>query len=110
MSYEPTNWKTGDVVTSAKLNKLEQGVAGGGSGVKVLTVSDIPGTMQAGLTAQDFVGAWILNANSYKAVIEVSAFDGLPFIPVFINGEEGHLYYYPEDGSISDQQPVAPGE
>lgn len=29
MSYEPTNWKTGDVVTSAKLNKLEQGVAGG---------------------------------------------------------------------------------
>jgi len=32
MSYEPTVWKTGDVVTSAKLNKLEQGVAGGGSG------------------------------------------------------------------------------
>lgn len=32
MSYEPTVWKSGDVVTSAKLNKLEQGVAGGGSG------------------------------------------------------------------------------
>ena len=30
MSYEPTNWKSGDVVTSAKLNKLEQGVSGGG--------------------------------------------------------------------------------
>ena len=28
--YEPTNWKTGDVVTSAKLNKLEQGVANSG--------------------------------------------------------------------------------
>ena len=27
MSYEPTNWKAGDTVTSAKLNKLEQGVA-----------------------------------------------------------------------------------
>lgn len=26
MSYEPTNWKTGDVVTSAKLNKIEGGV------------------------------------------------------------------------------------
>lgn len=26
MAYEPTNWKSGDVVTSAKLNKLEQGV------------------------------------------------------------------------------------
>ena len=35
MSYTPTVWKDGDVVTSTKLNKLEQGVAaasgGGGS-------------------------------------------------------------------------------
>lgn len=30
MSYEPTNWKAGDTVTSAKLNKLEQGVANNG--------------------------------------------------------------------------------
>lgn len=28
MAYEPTEWKTGDVVTSAKLNKLEEAVAG----------------------------------------------------------------------------------
>jgi hypothetical protein len=27
MSYDPTNWKTGDVVTSAKLNKIEGGVS-----------------------------------------------------------------------------------
>ena len=27
MSYEPTNWKPGDTVTSAKLNKMEQGIA-----------------------------------------------------------------------------------
>ena len=30
MSYTPTNWSKGDVVTSAKLNKLEQGVADAG--------------------------------------------------------------------------------
>ena len=30
MSYEPTVWKDGDLVTSAKLNKLEQGVTNGG--------------------------------------------------------------------------------
>lgn len=30
MSYEPTNWKDGDLVTSAKLNKIEQGIAAGG--------------------------------------------------------------------------------
>lgn len=35
MSYEPTNWKTGDVVTSAKLNKLENGVANSGDILKV---------------------------------------------------------------------------
>ena len=27
MSYEPTQWSAGDTVTSAKLNKLEQGIA-----------------------------------------------------------------------------------
>lgn len=33
MSYEPTTWKDGDLVTSAKLNKIEQGIANsGGSG------------------------------------------------------------------------------
>ena len=26
MSYEPTNWKDGDLVTSAKLNKIENGI------------------------------------------------------------------------------------
>lgn len=31
MAYEPTNWKAGDVVTSAKLNKLERAVAAGGA-------------------------------------------------------------------------------
>ena len=32
MGYTPTEWKSGDVVTSAKLNKLEQGVAASGGG------------------------------------------------------------------------------
>jgi len=41
MSYEPTVWATGDVITSTKLNKLENGVAeasGGGGGALVCTV------------------------------------------------------------------------
>lgn len=29
MAYTPTNWQTGDIVTAEKLNKLENGVAGG---------------------------------------------------------------------------------
>ena len=39
MSYTPTEWKSGDVITSEKLNNLEQGVAdasgGGGSRLPV---------------------------------------------------------------------------
>lgn len=40
MSYEPTNWKTGDVVTSAKLNKLENGVANSAGFLKVTSSYD----------------------------------------------------------------------
>ena len=34
MSYTPTDWKSGDTITSEKLNKMEQGIAdaGGSSG------------------------------------------------------------------------------
>ena len=37
MSYTPTEWKSGDVVTSAKLNKIEQGIASAG-GVLIVGV------------------------------------------------------------------------
>lgn len=39
MAYDPTVWKSGDTITSAKLNKLENGLAeasGGGTGGGVL--------------------------------------------------------------------------
>ena len=35
MSYTPTTWQTGDIVTSGKLNKLENGVASSGSALVV---------------------------------------------------------------------------
>lgn len=43
MAYEPTNWKTGDVVTSAKLNKMERGIADGGSDMFVVTLTSVYG-------------------------------------------------------------------
>lgn len=30
MSYTPTTWQTGDTITAAALNKMEQGIAGAG--------------------------------------------------------------------------------
>lgn len=39
MSYEKQTWQTGDVVTSAKLNHMEDGIAAGG-GALVVNVTD----------------------------------------------------------------------
>ena len=39
MTYNPTNWKAGDTVTSAKLNKMEQGIANGG-GMTVIHIDN----------------------------------------------------------------------
>lgn len=38
MSYEPTNWKAGDTITSAKLNKIEQGIGGAVSFIHAIKV------------------------------------------------------------------------
>ena len=40
MSYTPTTWKAGDTVTSAKLNKIEQGIANNGGILIVRTTYD----------------------------------------------------------------------
>ena len=40
MSYEPTVWETGDVVTAEKMNKLELGVVNS-CNVLVCTISDV---------------------------------------------------------------------
>lgn len=50
MAYEKQNWKTGDVVTSAKLNHMEDGIAdsGGIVSVKVQLVDTAPVMMDWG--------------------------------------------------------------
>lgn len=41
MSYTPTQWATGDIITAEKLNKLENGVANaGGGGVLIVHVDE----------------------------------------------------------------------
>lgn len=38
MSYTPTNWQSGDIVTSEKLNKLEQGVVSNGQDLFIINL------------------------------------------------------------------------
>lgn len=70
MTYEPTTWKSGDVVTSAKLNKLENGVAAAG-GMFVMHETVVEGT--ATLDA---------NYNQVSAAIEAGQ------LPVILKGNK----------------------
>ena len=50
MAYEPTVWKSGDTVTSAKLNKMEQGIANAGGSEVVVVGIEVVNT-ESGATA-----------------------------------------------------------
>lgn len=81
MSYEPTIWKSGDVVTSAKLNKMEQGIASG-SGVVMPTYTTSDGEtytcdmtfaeITSAISEGKFVVARIINQNDDFTFLTVS--------------------------------------
>ena len=56
MSYEPTTWKAGDTVTSAKLNKMEQGIANSG-GSLIITASALSDNLTLDKTWQEIYDA-----------------------------------------------------
>ncbi len=80
MSYVPTDWKNGDVVTSAKLNKLEQGV----QDVGPLIIEYSSFDTESGVGTLDHTWSEINDADF--AVLRNYSFDG-----------EGYTW----DGSIS---------
>ena len=62
MSYTPTEWKTGDVITSSGLNKMEEGIAaassgGGGALVTVAVYSEVDQTLTLDKTAREIIAA-----------------------------------------------------
>lgn len=103
MSYEPTNWKSGDTVTSAKLNKMEKGIedanAGGGGGSNVVVVGiELVNTSDGSTVTADKTFAEIKSAYEGGAILlcDVSADDN-------VSGAYGYAasflkYIPPEDG------------
>ena len=67
MSYEPTNWKTGDVVTSAKLNKLENGVADAGGVLAVHSVYEDENRVLDKTWNEIYIA---LNAGCYVSIVD----------------------------------------
>lgn len=78
MAYTPTTWKSGDVVTSAKLNKLEQGVA---STVFVVTLShdEETSTYSTDKPYADILAAYEAGANLFCVPWEGAALRGMEY-------------------------------
>lgn len=78
MSYTPTDWKTGDVITAEKLNNIEGGLSRQNmvipiqfdedNGVSYITKASVLAVAEAGPTVIDFG-----NAGEYFAAIKMSA-------------------------------------
>jgi len=79
MSYEPTTWKSGDTVTSAKLNKIEQGIANAG----VLIVSDNNGTLDH-TYAEIIAGYSVMTSEGNYAILAQAAESEGAYIVVFV--------------------------
>lgn len=115
MAYTPTTWKSGDVVTSAKLNKLEQGVSGS---VFVVTLSydDATSTYSTDKPYADILAAYEAGANLFCAPWEGAALrgmeyaegDGFTVSDIMFNsiGQDGanvyiSMYYIHADGTVA---------
>ena len=82
MSYTPNSWKSGDVVTSAKLNNIEQGIANaGGIGVMYVefTDPDDTGEFTANKTWQEICDALA----SGNLVVWSAYSEGYAFMHIF---------------------------
>ena len=84
MSYEPTNWKAGDTVTSVKLNKMEQGIAenSGTSIFKVGVVSEI-GSMRLDKTFKEIRDAMKNDIPAYAVMNDEEFFAMYPIVAIF---------------------------
>lgn len=77
MAYTKQTWATGDTVTASKLNHMEDGIAGGGGGAMIVTVSDVNGNFTLNKTAKEI----------YDALL-----DGTPAYIVYQYGVLGEAY------------------
>lgn len=92
MSYTPTTWVTGDTVTSTKMNKIENGIAGaGGSCPYVLCTSSV-GNQYVNV-GWFCVAKWDSVENEYVAV-ELSA-NSLTQTPILIVFGNNKTYFFP---------------
>lgn len=99
MSYTPTEWKAGDTVTSAKLNKLEQGVASSGGGslvVPVFTLTLTPGKSE---------GQYDVTCDmTYEEVLAAVESGRCCMAKALYSDDEDNIYYYRLESAGKDSE------
>ena len=84
MSYTPTSWNTGDTITAAAMNKIENGIANAGGGGFDAVLTAHKSSNNASWTA-------ILNEGSYDALASLLN-DQIPPVVCFRCYDAGNVY------------------
>lgn len=131
MSYEPTVWAAGDVVTATKMNKIEQGISensGGGSTGLIVNIEEDDGAYildERFSTIADYIeSGGMVYIHGTKTIEESTEIDFYTPVQTLLDSESGiymiEIYVYPSnnynfvaatredyptDSSGSDSQP-----
>lgn len=89
MSYTPTEWKSGDTVTSAKLNKMEQGIANSG-GSFIITASALSNNHTLDKTWQEIYDAAEAHQDIKLIFTATNNITYAPLLSIFI--DDGTYY------------------
>lgn len=106
MSYEKQTWQTGDTVTSAKLNHMEDGIAAGSALISNLTLTQITEDeiLYHVFTADKTLGEIKSAIASGQAVTFRFNDVGIGadvFLPVLCVTKYGEVYALPPEGNMS---------
>lgn len=88
MSYTPTDWKTGDVITAEKLNNMENGIEN--SGVLVAAITDNGSSYSCDKTSAEIKAAMDAGVPAYFKFIE-SDFETRYYLCNYATEEDGEV-------------------
>ena len=95
MSYSKQTWQTGDVVTSAKLNHMEDGIAAaGGGGVLVVNVSVTEVDIDTVYTCDKTAGEMFAFLENGSLIFKINRGGDITY------GTLVNSHYYPDDPDI----------
>ena len=107
MSYTPTEWKTGDVITAEKLNNMESGIAGGQElfiihATGIATVPGTPTTPVLDKTHEEITNA-IQNGKMPVMIADVEASKVTLQFAGYIGGAVGSYAFYSIMPSVNNR-------